>query len=72
MIAAVGDNFESANAAAMYHARDLVSSAKVAGSEFQEEINALRENVRPEWLENWYDGLGFCGWPSRVPCPTAS
>lgn len=60
VLAAVGHDFESANAAAMYHARSLVLESKKSTSEFDEEMRALRDGVNPEWMENWYDGLGFC------------
>ncbi len=43
----------------MYHARDLVVSAKSSTDEWEAEANALGE-VKPQWMENWYDGLGFC------------
>jgi len=57
---ATGDNFESANAAVMYQARNLVLTSKKNTGEYDKEMTALREGVRPEWYENWYDGLGFC------------
>lgn len=60
VLAAVGHNFESANAAVMYHARSLVVASKQATGEYEKELEALREGVKPEWMENWYDGLGFC------------
>lgn len=60
VLAAIGHNFESANAAVMYHARSLVVAGKQSTGEFNEEYKALRDGVKPEWMENWYDGLGFC------------
>lgn len=60
VLVAVGHDFESANAAVMYHARSLVLDSKKSTGEFDEEMKALREGVSPEWMENWYDGLGFC------------
>lgn len=60
VLAAVGHNFESANAAVMYHARSLVVASKKSTGEYNEELKALRDGVKPEWMENWYDGLGFC------------
>lgn len=60
VLAAVGHDFESANAAVMYHARSLVIANKKSTGEFDEEMKALREGVNTEWMENWYDGLGFC------------
>lgn len=60
VLAAVGHDFESANAAVMYHARSLVMESKKSTGEFDEEMKALREGVNPEWMENWQDGLGYC------------
>jgi hypothetical protein len=34
--------------------------ARSANQAVETELNALSDAVRPEWLENWYDGLGFC------------
>lgn len=62
ILVAAGDKFESANAAVMYHARDLVASNKVAAGEIEAETKALGDGVRPAWYENWYDGLGYCTW----------
>lgn len=28
--------------------------------EYEAELSALSGDVKPEWYENWYDGLGFC------------
>lgn len=60
VLAGIGHNFESANAAVIYHARSLVVSSKKSTGEFEQELRALQEGVKPEWMENWYDGLGFC------------
>lgn len=62
VLAAVGHNFESANAAVMYHARQAVATSKRLTGELEQEMKALQEGVKPEWMENWYDGLGFCTW----------
>ncbi|EGO53119.1 hypothetical protein NEUTE1DRAFT_92118 [Neurospora tetrasperma FGSC 2508] len=61
VLVAVGDNFESANAAVMYHARGLVSTADRAG-ESPTKLEKLSDNVEANWYENWYDGLGYCTW----------
>ncbi|KHE89986.1 glycoside hydrolase family 36 protein [Neurospora crassa] len=61
VLVAVGDNFESANAAVMYHARGLVSTADRAG-ESSTKLEKLSDNVEANWYENWYDGLGYCTW----------
>ncbi|RFU32576.1 hypothetical protein B7463_g3764, partial [Scytalidium lignicola] len=62
VLVGLGDNFESANAAVMYHARNFVVNSEKASGEEQEEMKTLIEEVRPEWLENWYDGLTYCTW----------
>lgn len=28
--------------------------------EFTKEIQSLTNDIKPEWYENWYDGLGYC------------
>lgn len=55
-----GNDFERAVAAVMYHARALVMKARSTNQALEQELKTLSEEVRPEWLENWYDGLGFC------------
>ena len=63
VIAAVGKTFESANAAVMYHARKLIGGDEYMSGESKAEMKASIENgVKPEWLENWYDGLTYCTW----------
>ncbi|KAI1855650.1 hypothetical protein JX266_000515 [Neoarthrinium moseri] len=62
VLAAIGDNFESALAAVMYHSRNVVYAAKQVNNELEVELEALRDGVKPEWMENWYDGLGYCTW----------
>ncbi|GKT43211.1 putative galactose dehydrogenase galD [Colletotrichum spaethianum] len=59
VLAATGDNFESANAAVMYQARNYILQEKKASNELLAELKALEEGVKPEWMENWYDGLGY-------------
>ncbi|KAI2630297.1 glycoside hydrolase family 36 protein [Hypomontagnella submonticulosa] len=61
VLAAVGDNFESAIAAVMYHARTVVFVSKY-NDELTQELQTLSDGVKPEWYENWYDGLGYCTW----------
>jgi hypothetical protein len=58
VLVAVAESFEVANAAVMYHARKVIAdNGSVAA---QKEIDALtEEKVRPEWLEEWYDGLTY-------------
>ncbi|OHW93263.1 raffinose synthase sip1 [Colletotrichum incanum] len=62
ILAATGDNFESANAAVMYQARNYILQEKKASNELLAEMKAIEEGVKPEWMENWYDGLGYCTW----------
>ncbi|KAF2752059.1 glycoside hydrolase family 36 protein [Sporormia fimetaria CBS 119925] len=61
-IAAVGKDLNSAIAAAMYHARKLVTKYEVTTGEVAAEAKALNEGFKPEWLEGWYDGLAYCTW----------
>lgn len=64
VLVAFGDDFESANAAVMYHARDVVAAAETASGQQQKEIEALNEGDEKTklWTENWYDGLTYCTW----------
>ncbi|KAI0169148.1 glycoside hydrolase family 36 protein [Hypoxylon sp. FL1284] len=62
VLAAVGDNFESAIAAVMYHARAVVFATRDRETAFSRELRSLSDDVKPEWYENWYDGLGYCTW----------
>lgn len=56
VIAAVGRSFESAVSAAMYHARKLVVETA------ETSVATVEKDIRPDWLENWYDGLTYCTW----------
>jgi len=62
VLVGVGDDFESANAAVMYHARDVVASAQASSGEQAKELDALKEGDETTklWAENWYDGLTYC------------
>ncbi|KAH6692553.1 raffinose synthase Sip1 [Plectosphaerella plurivora] len=62
VLVAISDSFECANAAVMYHARNVVQIAKAPSPGLTQEIKALEEDIKPEWRENWYDGLGYCTW----------
>ncbi|KAH7197190.1 glycoside hydrolase superfamily [Fusarium flagelliforme] len=57
-----GDDFECAMASVMYHARNLVSVTKQVNDKSKHELTALMNDFKPEWLEYWFDGLGFCTW----------
>ena len=63
IIAAVGNTFEKANAAVMYHTRKLVRGDEYMSDETKAEMKSAIENdVKAEWMENWYDGLTYCTW----------
>lgn len=68
MLVGLGNDFESANAAVMYHARDIIAAGPTASAEQQKEIAALNEGdeTTKVWAENWYDGLTYCEFPSRL------
>jgi hypothetical protein len=63
VLVATGNDFESANAAVMYHARTLLLNIS---SKHNEEAATLTEDVKPEWYESWYDGLGYCEFLWRI------
>ncbi len=62
VLVGLGDDFESANAAVMYHARDIIASTQAASGEQQKEVEALNDGDEKTklWAENWYDGLTYC------------
>jgi hypothetical protein len=62
VLVGLGDDFESANAAVMYHARGLVAAAETLTGEQQKEIDTIKEGdaTSKVWAENWYDGLTYC------------
>lgn len=62
LIVTLGNDLGSAMAAAMYYARRIVQRYEVSSGETASEIKALQDGFRPEWLENWYDGLAYCTW----------
>ncbi|KAI1413246.1 glycoside hydrolase family 36 protein [Hypoxylon sp. FL1857] len=62
VLAAVGEDFESAIAAVMYHARTVVFATSGTEDDFTRELRSLSNDIKPEWYENWYDGLGYCTW----------
>ncbi|KAI1342784.1 raffinose synthase Sip1 [Xylariaceae sp. FL0016] len=63
LLAALGNDFESAIAAVMYHARTVMMSYTL-GNDFSKQVEEAGDDVKPEWYENWYDGLGYCTWNS--------
>lgn len=62
VLVAVADSFDVANAAVMYHARNIVTNSSAADKVKSEELKLMENNVKPEWLEEWYDGLTYCTW----------
>jgi len=55
-----GTDFDRTVASVMYHARSVVSKIKHSDVAWDAELKTLTEQVKPEWKQNWYDGLGFC------------
>jgi hypothetical protein len=64
IIAAVGKSFESAIAACMHYARDIVSHGEMLSVVLKAEQEALvdSDDRKALWMENWYDGLTYCTW----------
>ena len=62
ILVGLGDDFESANAAVMYHARGIVAAAETATGEQKKELQASKSGnaATKLWAENWYDGLTYC------------
>ena len=62
VLVGLGDDFESANAAVMYHARGIVSDAETNPTDQQKEIEKDKNGyeLTKLWAENWYDGLTYC------------
>ena len=65
VIVGLGDDFESANAAVMYHARGIVMAADTATIDQRRGIEAIDndDETNKTWMENWYDGLTYCELP---------
>ncbi|KAH7320163.1 raffinose synthase Sip1 [Stachybotrys elegans] len=57
----VGNEFENAVASVMFQARKSAWSSGMSQTEYDNPADAADE-VNPAWMENWYDGLGFCTW----------
>lgn len=63
VLVAVGTTFNTAMAAVMYHARKIVAGYDTMSKIDKEEMqHALDKDVKPEYMENWYDGLTYCTW----------
>ena len=44
----------------MYHARLVVHDDERASGEEQKELQAVKDGVKTQWMENWFDGLTYC------------
>ena len=62
LIVAVGHTLETAMSAVMYHARKLVMQYEAISGELAAEGEALMKDFKPQWLQDWYDGLSYCTW----------
>ncbi|KAF2102437.1 glycoside hydrolase [Rhizodiscina lignyota] len=66
VVVAIGTTFEEACAAAMFEARKVVVAHFGGnddwGNSANEEIAALEKDIKPQWLEEWYDGFAYCTW----------
>ncbi|KAF2764002.1 glycoside hydrolase [Teratosphaeria nubilosa] len=61
VLVAVADTFDVANAAVMYAARKVVGTYGTLTSD-DETAKLVDDKVKPQWLEEWYDGLTYCTW----------
>ncbi|KAJ6779979.1 hypothetical protein PWT90_03357 [Aphanocladium album] len=57
-----GYEVDKAIAAVVYHARSLIW--KYSESTNQSPQFNISTDFKPQWRENWYDGLGYCTWNS--------
>jgi hypothetical protein len=62
IVVGLGDDFESANAAVMYHARGIISTSETGLNEQLKDIDEAKKDDESAkmWAENWYDGLTYC------------
>lgn len=52
----------------MYHARSLAAASHTASApEHEAEVQPLADDVKAQWYETWYDGLGYCECPKDIP-----
>lgn len=54
-------------AAVMYHARTVVFATENKQDQLTRELQTLSDDIKPEWYENWYDGLGYCEYCTNWP-----
>lgn len=63
ILIAAGRSFEAALAAVMYQARSIVANSPSIGEKNDSETQMLlNKEIKPEWMESWYDGLTYCTW----------
>ncbi|KAL6712570.1 hypothetical protein ACN47E_000447 [Coniothyrium glycines] len=62
IVVAVARSLEDAMASVMYHARKIVTRYQEVTGLKDAEVQALEDGFKPQWLENWYDGLSYCTW----------
>lgn len=62
VLISVGPEFEMALASAIYQARRLVSPYINDGPRSAEMMKVFQQEIKPEWMEAWYDGLTYCTW----------
>ncbi|KAF2664962.1 glycoside hydrolase [Microthyrium microscopicum] len=63
VLVSVAPTFELANAAVMYEARSLSRAAQTDVMALEQQIQGMNlKDVDAQWLEEWYDGFGFCTW----------
>lgn len=62
MLVSTGPSFEKAVAAVLYQARDIVKQLETAEQNTKEsqEIEEMFDNIDQQWMQRWYDGLGYC------------
>ena len=49
----------------MYHARLVVHDDERASGEEEKELQAVKDGVKVQWMENWFDGLTYCKYYSN-------
>lgn len=62
LVVSAGKSLETAMAATLYCARRLVLKYEDASGGIVAQEKALMDDFKPEWLQNWYDGLAYCTW----------
>jgi len=65
VLVAVANSYEIANAAVMYHARTMsVDAQKLLNRQEDDVIHSTVNKIDAKWVEEWYDGFGYCTWNS--------